>query len=260
MEAHQVSRHDIRTRPNLRARRPSALVVISAHWEERGSVGVETAAKPQLLYDYYGFPPHTYELEWAAPGSAATSERVMQLLRSAGLPAHASKGRGWDHGVFIPLKVGYCTASLAQWITSFSCFTQARDASPAISTVEISSFSSTVLARPGSQRGNVVFAPVVTYRVLKDIVLRFCLQVAVPEADIPTVAISLAAGLDPALHWRVGDALRPLRDEGVLIVGSGMSYHNMRGFNSGAGGRLHSEAFDRWLRDAVQVRERGGLR
>jgi aromatic ring-opening dioxygenase catalytic subunit (LigB family) len=76
------------------------------------------------------------------------------------------------------------------------------------------------------------------------------LKVAWPAADVPIVQVSLKTGLDPAEHIALGRALAPLRDEGVLIVGSGMSYHNMRGF--GGRGRAASEAFDRWLGDVVQ--------
>jgi aromatic ring-opening dioxygenase catalytic subunit (LigB family) len=75
------------------------------------------------------------------------------------------------------------------------------------------------------------------------------LKLAYPDADVPAVQLSLKRGLDPAEHLAIGKALAPLRDEGVFIVGSGMSYHNMRGFRSG--GRDASEAFDAWLRAAA---------
>jgi aromatic ring-opening dioxygenase catalytic subunit (LigB family) len=84
------------------------------------------------------------------------------------------------------------------------------------------------------------------------------LKVAFPAADIPTVQLSLKSGLDPAEHLAIGRALAPLRDEGVLIVGSGMSYHNMRGF--GGAGLTASQAFDAWLCEttvlAADVRNR----
>jgi aromatic ring-opening dioxygenase catalytic subunit (LigB family) len=77
------------------------------------------------------------------------------------------------------------------------------------------------------------------------------LKVAFPEARIPVVSLSLAASLDPALHLAAGRALAPLRDEGVLVVGSGMSFHNLRAY-------LRPEtlerarAFDAWLTRAVE--------
>jgi aromatic ring-opening dioxygenase catalytic subunit (LigB family) len=73
------------------------------------------------------------------------------------------------------------------------------------------------------------------------------LKLAYPNADVPTVQLSLVAGLDPETHLAMGRALAPLRDEGVFIVGSGMTFHNMRGFNSPQA-RPVSEAFDAWLR------------
>jgi aromatic ring-opening dioxygenase catalytic subunit (LigB family) len=76
------------------------------------------------------------------------------------------------------------------------------------------------------------------------------LKVAFPAADIPTVQLSLQAGLDPEAHVAIGKALEPLRDEGVLILGSGMSYHNMRGFMTGRG-HEDSLAFDAWLSSAI---------
>jgi aromatic ring-opening dioxygenase catalytic subunit (LigB family) len=76
------------------------------------------------------------------------------------------------------------------------------------------------------------------------------LKVAFPNAEIPTVQLSLKAGLDPRDHLAIGHALAPLRDEGVLIIGSGMSYHNMRSFMTPAAG-TDSAAFDEWLAGAV---------
>jgi aromatic ring-opening dioxygenase catalytic subunit (LigB family) len=69
-----------------------------------------------------------------------------------------------------------------------------------------------------------------------------------PEARIPVVAMSLPAGLDAAAHVAIGEALRPLRDQGVLIMGSGMSYHNLSRF---AGGGRDAAAFDEWLDGAL---------
>ncbi len=74
------------------------------------------------------------------------------------------------------------------------------------------------------------------------------LKLTYPDAQVPTVQLSLKRGLDPAEHLAIGRALAPLRDEGVFIVGSGMTYHNMRGFGNPAAAPT-SEAFDAWLRE-----------
>jgi aromatic ring-opening dioxygenase catalytic subunit (LigB family) len=78
------------------------------------------------------------------------------------------------------------------------------------------------------------------------------LKLAYPAAEVPTVQLSLKAGLDPAEHLAMGRAIAPLRDEGVLILGSGMTYHNMRGFRDPRA-RPVAEAFDGWLRETMAL-------
>lgn len=157
--------------------RPKAIVVVSAHWEEEAFT-LTGGTHPSLFFDYYGFPPHTYELKYPAPGDPALAERVSTLLSAAGLPARIDRERGFDHGMFIPLLLTY------------------------------------------------------------------------PEADIPVIQLSLKTGLDPALHLGAGKALAPLREEGVLLLGSGMSFHNMQGFFHG-GFDHPSRQFDEWLTRAA---------
>lgn len=70
-----------------------------------------------------------------------------------------------------------------------------------------------------------------------------------PRADMPVYQVSLRRDYDPAAHMALGRALAPLRDEGVLIVGSGLSYHNLRLFGPGA--KVPSATFDHWLDDAL---------
>lgn len=71
-----------------------------------------------------------------------------------------------------------------------------------------------------------------------------------PNENIPVVQLSLDAGLDPAFHLDVGRALAPLRDEGVLIIGSGLSYHNLRAMQ-GTQGYEPSRRFDAWLQQTL---------
>jgi aromatic ring-opening dioxygenase catalytic subunit (LigB family) len=80
-----------------------------------------------------------------------------------------------------------------------------------------------------------------------------------PDADIPVVPLSLRTGLDPDEHFAAGAALRALRDEGVLIVGSGMSYHNMHAFRTPAA-TAPSETFDEWLTGAIEGADPGARR
>jgi aromatic ring-opening dioxygenase catalytic subunit (LigB family) len=161
---------------NVPGERPKALLVISAHWEEDVPT-LMTSAHPPMLFDYYGFPPESYKLQWPAPGAPELATRVRALLEAARFPVAQDPDRGYDHGTFVPLKLAY------------------------------------------------------------------------PDADIPVLQLSLVRGLDPARHLELGRALAPLRDEGVFIVGSGMSYHNLRAFHASAAPA--ARAFDTWLRDAV---------
>jgi aromatic ring-opening dioxygenase catalytic subunit (LigB family) len=158
---------------------PKALLVISAHWEEVIPT-VMTSERPPMLYDYYGFPPASYEITWPAPGDPALAARVQALLGAAGFETATNAKRGFDHGTFVPLKLTY------------------------------------------------------------------------PDADVPTVQLSLKHGLDPAEHLAMGRALAPLRDEGVFIVGSGMTFHNLRAFRDPRSVPI-AETFDAWLRESATL-------
>ena len=78
------------------------------------------------------------------------------------------------------------------------------------------------------------------------------LKLTYPDAEIPTIQLSLVAGLDPAEHLAIGRALAPLRDEGVFIIGSGMTFHNLRAFRDPRAVPV-AEAFDAWLRDTMSL-------
>lgn len=157
-------------------RRPSAILVISAHWEaERPTL--TASPHPKLLFDYGGFPDEAYQFRYPAPGDADLARRVADHLRGASLGADLDEQRGLDHGVFVPLMLMF------------------------------------------------------------------------PDGDVPIVELSLVRGLDPGAHLEMGKALANLEHSNLLVVGSGMSFHNTQALMQGRGdARARSETFDRWLR------------
>lgn len=161
---------------------PRGILVVSAHWAE-GTVAVSAHPQPPLIYDYSGFPEHTYRLAYPAPGAVTLAESVRQGLAAAGIACRIDEERGLDHGAFIPLMLMF------------------------------------------------------------------------PVADVPVCQLSLQTGFDPAGHLAVGRALEALRDEGVLIIGSGSSYHNLRQVMGEA--TAISEAFDAWLTETLGGRIAG---
>lgn len=101
----------LRSLPDSLPARPDALLVISAHWEMPRPT-VLSAANPGLLFDYYNFPPHTYQLTYPAPGAPALATRVRALLADAGIESDEETARDYDHGVFVPLKVSFPAADI----------------------------------------------------------------------------------------------------------------------------------------------------
>ena len=162
--------------PNQLKEKPKAILMISAHWE-RKTFGVQSHSAPGMEYDYYGFPAHTYDIKYAAPGSPEVASRVAELIKGAGLSVDLDDKKGFDHGAFAPMVVMY------------------------------------------------------------------------PDADMPLVQLSLKSNLDPEEHIALGRALAPLREEGVLIVGSGLSFHNL-GLR-GPQAKAPSNAFDAWLQETL---------
>lgn len=163
--------------PDQLPKRPDAILMVSGHWETTGTFSVMANPHPPMVYDYYGFPEHTYRISYPAPGSPQLVERTTQLLRDAQLPAQLDWQRGFDHGAFVPLAVMY------------------------------------------------------------------------PEADIPVVQLSIESHYSPDAHLALGRAVAPLRDENILIVCSGLSYHNLREIRSI--GAEPSAQFDAWLQKVL---------
>jgi aromatic ring-opening dioxygenase catalytic subunit (LigB family) len=170
----EASLHDVRR--ELR-QAPRAVLMISGHWEADRFL-LSSAARPPMLYDYNGFPEHTYRIRYDAPGDPALAETVRTMLERGGLDSGLDLQRGFDHGTFTVMHEMY------------------------------------------------------------------------PDANMPLVQLSIRADYDPAAHIKVGELLAPLRDEGVLIVGSGFSYHDTQGMRSSAGGEA-SASFDQWLNDTL---------
>ena len=92
-------------------KRPDAIIVISAHWEAP-VISITASAKPPLLFDYFGFPPETYEYEYPAPGHPQLAKRAADLLANASIEAQLDDERGLDHGVFVPLLLMYPDADV----------------------------------------------------------------------------------------------------------------------------------------------------
>jgi aromatic ring-opening dioxygenase catalytic subunit (LigB family) len=78
------------------------------------------------------------------------------------------------------------------------------------------------------------------------------LKLTYPNADVPAIQLSLKHGLDPAEHIALGRALQPLRDEDVFIIGSGMTFHNLRAFRDPRAAPV-AETFDAWLRESMTL-------
>jgi aromatic ring-opening dioxygenase catalytic subunit (LigB family) len=92
-------------------KKPSAIIIISAHWEEK-IPSITSAASPSLIYDYSGFPEESYNIKYPCLGEPLLAEQVCHLLSHAGLAASLDKQRGLDHGVFVPLKIMYPEADV----------------------------------------------------------------------------------------------------------------------------------------------------
>lgn len=92
-------------------KKPSAIIVVSAHWEENMPT-VTSGAKPNLIYDYYGFPEESYQIKYPCPGEPLLARRIHHLFEETGIAAGLDEQRGFDHGLFVPLKIMYPGADI----------------------------------------------------------------------------------------------------------------------------------------------------
>jgi 4,5-DOPA dioxygenase extradiol len=169
--------------------KPRAVVVVSAHAETRGPVRVNAGEAPALVYDFYGFPRALYEVRYAAPGAPDLAREVADAFGGAGLEPVLDARRGWDHGVWVPLRLLY------------------------------------------------------------------------PAADMPVVEVSLPVPRTPALLLAMGEALLPLRERGVLLLGSGGVVHNLRRLRADEGAPTEpwAAAFDGWVDERLRALDAAGL-
>lgn len=86
--------------------KPSAILVISAHWEARLPT-VTSGKNPGIIYDYGGFPKESYEIQYPAMGEPELAEGVVKALKEHGIDAAKDDQRRFDHGLFVPLKIMY---------------------------------------------------------------------------------------------------------------------------------------------------------
>jgi len=157
--------------------RPKAILMVSAHWDQRPTTLGATETVP-LFYDFYGFPEKYYQTKYPAPGAPDLAARLRGLLRREGIPSAEDPERGLDHGAYVPLVAMY------------------------------------------------------------------------PNADVPVLQVSMP-GLDPRALFQLGRAIAPLRDEGVLVFGSGFLTHNMRyAFRPGI--PQWAREFDDWAKEALE--------
>jgi 4,5-DOPA dioxygenase extradiol len=110
-DASHKSMVDFMTQLPSTIRKPDAILVISAHWEENAAT-LLGSLKPPMFYDYYGFPAEAYEITYPAPGSPDLANRIADLLLRNKIKARIDSERGFDHGLFIPLKMMYPKADI----------------------------------------------------------------------------------------------------------------------------------------------------
>ncbi|KAK9494592.1 Extradiol ring-cleavage dioxygenase, class III enzyme, subunit B [Lipomyces doorenjongii] len=169
--------------------KPKAVVVFSAHWQGGLSkIQINNAEQTDIIYDFYGFPPHYYEYNYPNKGSPEVAEKVIEKLSVAGIEAQGVK-RGLDHGVW------------AGFVVAFD---------------------------PKKNPLNV-----------------------------PIVQVSLYNNDDSDQHYRMGQALESLRDEGILIIGAGMAVHNLRDFRAtrGTGQTMpYTFSFDEALKESATAK------
>jgi len=179
MPYYELLEQSLKKIPGELPQESKAIALITAHWED-ADFKISYISEPPILYDYGGFPEHTYKVKYEPSGDTSLAKKIKQIVNKKGIEASLDNVRGIDHGTFVPLFVMY------------------------------------------------------------------------PNAKIPIVQISIKNNYSPQEHINFGEALAQLRDENILIIGSGLSFHNMSSFFSKSKSIAgDSKKFDDWLQDTI---------
>lgn len=136
--------------------RPKAIVIFSAHFDLAADIVITSGQHPETIHDFYGFPKPFYDIQYKAPGAPLLAQEIASFFQKAGLKPILDSTQGWDHGVWIPLKLMY------------------------------------------------------------------------PKADIPIVQISINSQLGPQRNYLYGQLVSTLKDDNIMIIGSGGISHNLK--------------------------------
>lgn len=167
---------------------PKAIVIFTAHWEKETVTISAIDQTYETIYDFYGFPPELYEIEYPAKGSVSLAQKIQALLTDTGIPTNLDTARGLDHG---------------SWTLLYKMY---------------------------------------------------------PKAEIPVVQISVHPFLEPEKQYRIGKAIKELAKQDILIIGSGVTVHNLRIIKWN---QTESEPwavqFDDWLIDKLAMQDLNSL-
>ncbi len=107
---HRAMNRFMKSLPN-EIRKPEAIVVFSAHWEQR-EVTIQAGESPNMVYDYFGFPEQAYSIKYPAEGNPELAQRISKILAENKIEHKLDSKRGFDHGLYIPLMMMYPEADI----------------------------------------------------------------------------------------------------------------------------------------------------
>ncbi|TYK67080.1 DODA-type extradiol aromatic ring-opening family dioxygenase [Colwellia echini] len=160
--------------------RPKAIIMFSAHFDRANDIVITAGENPTTIHDFYGFPAPLYNIQYNAPGSPGLAKKIAKRFEQVGLHPILDEQQGWDHGLWIPLRL------------------------------------------------------------------------MLPTADIPIVQVSINSALGADANYEYGKLMASLRDENILIIGSGNVTHNLAEFSRpSVGSEKRVKAFTKWVNEKV---------